>query len=247
MSESALRLDGLTDFDRQSVEGLLGGVLPHIDLAKTAVVGGVAIAHHAAEQGVAYPKRPLNDLDLIVSDQAGIRLSVTETFRIAHHHHTDAGGFYFSLVEPNLRASIDVFGGPDTLWPDDSPTVTWNGHTIRISGIEDQLAKTIIDISRISADKKVDPKQFDDATTLLELADLERAEQYWRKWRPDDERSLEAASRQAFETAKHHPDWVQKDPFKKPPGYVCPDCVDTPEFPLTSLSEIDQILGKDKE
>ena len=247
MSEPALHLDGFTDSDRQSIEGLLSGILPHVDLTETAVVGGVAIAHHAVEQGVAYPKRSLNDLDLIIRDQAGIRPSVTETFRIAHHHHTDTGGFYFSLVESNLRTSVDLFGGSDTLWPDDPPTVDWNGHTIRISGVEDQLAKTVIDISRISADKKVDPKQFDDATVLLKLADLKRAEQYWRKWRPDDERLLEAASRQAFETAKQHPDWVQKDPFRKPPGYVCPDCIDTPEFPLTPLDEVNQILGKSEE
>lgn len=242
-SSERLRFDRFVEEDREVAEKLVSELLPYLDSENTMLVGGVAIGHHAAVNGTPSAERALNDLDVIARVEASISPAVTERFLVSHHHR-DGNTFYLQLVEARLKATVDVFGGAEALWPDDPITVTWRDQSIQICDVESQLAKTVIDISRISEDKKVDPKQFEDATVLERLADTGEAERYWRERRGSEGPSLAEAFQKAFKIAKEHPDWIKSNPFQKPAGYVCPDCIDTPEFPLTELDEINRVLGR---
>lgn len=239
----ALRLDSLSEVDRGKVENLLEALLPHLDVKKTILVGGLAIRHHVNAHGVAYLQEPFSDLDVITNDERAVRPSITKTFLVAHHHRQGQDGFYFSFVEPALKVSVDVFGGGIAIWPHQTTSVRWGKDQLKLCGIEDQLVKTVIDIGRISAEAKVDPKQFSEADLLRKLADLEVAERRWREVMGTTGPSLKDAYQQAVQTAEAHPEWLQKNPFQKPAGYVCRECVDSTDFPLTPPAEVERVLG----
>ncbi len=245
LAEEEALLRGYSEADRLKVAGLLDALLPHLDATKMFVVGGLAIRYYVTIAGNEYPGRPFNDLDIAVTDNAAVSPSVTDSFLIAHHHTDGEAGSYFALVHPITKTKVDIFGGIIGNQPGATKPVRWKEYMLRLPSIEEQLVKTVLDLQRISPESHVDPKQFQDAELLLSLTSLEVAQAAWAVQRTEGQPSLiQDAFESAVRIATRHPEWVEKDPFKKPPGYVCPECVETDDFPLTSGNKIGRILGR---
>lgn len=240
---------GFSENDKNRIETHLEKLLPYLEPNEFALVGGIPIRYHLINRGIDCPIRALNDLDMIAKRVSVVSPSVRQDFLIYHYHPQTPGhhqeateNFYLVLVDPKSRTKIDIFcwdPAPERLVP-----FEFRGHQVNLVSVEDQLVKTVVDISRISEEAKVDPKQFSDAKLLLQIADLETAERYWKnKFYEKFQKSLLETTRDAQEIAEKHPEWLKEKPFRKPQPYVCPDCNDTPDFPLTPMEEIYRVLG----
>jgi hypothetical protein len=235
-------ITGFTEADKNRVSVHLEKLLPYLSPDQFALVGGLAIRYHLSQRGIDYPVRPFNDLDIIAKDSSVVSPSVTNDFLVYHYHPQVGNSFYIVLVDPGSKTKIDIFNYDPA--PKKLITVPFAGQNIQMVSPEDQLVKTVLDITRISDQLRVDPKQFMDAQLLLQIADLNEAEKIWReKYFERYQNSLADTMEQAQQTASAHPEWLKKDPFRKPNPYVCTDCQSTADFPITPMEEIYKVLG----
>ena len=248
MNNDHILLKGLSKGERKRTSLFLDKLLRHFSPDNFAIVGGLAIRYHIMKRDLPYPERSLNDLDIIIKDINDIPPSVTKDFLIAEWHPPKKSGYFIvKLVDPETKIKADIFPfGPDSTKR--FINLPFMGYTINVASIEDQLVKTVFDIQRISAQNKVDPKQFSDAKLLMKIADLKLANQVWKdqsfKRYP---KSITDAIDRAKNIAKKHPEWLQEQPFRKPKPFKCPDCKPPADFPLTPMEEIYKILGYGEE
>ena len=242
MEKSYQLITGFSVSDAKRIKTHLTKLLPYINTKKMAIVGGLAIRFHLTKAGISYPVRPFNDLDLMVQDVSDVSSDVSEEFLVYHYHPPKDGSFYIVLVDPVSKTKVDIFNWDPPL--EESIIVDFNRYKLKMRGAEDQLVKTVYDIQRISAEKKVDPKQFLDASLLIEIANLTLADKILRKRNYSDyPNSVMAAYERAAIIAKKHPKWLKKFPFKKPKLYRCLDCRSTKKFKITPMRQIYEILG----
>ena len=238
-------LDSLiTDFsvsDAKRVKTHLTKLLPYIDINKMVIVGGLAIRYLLTKAGIKYPIRPFNDLDLMVKEASDVSPKVSNDFLIYHYHPPRNNSFYIVLVDPVSKTKVDIFDWDPPL--EEFITVDFKGYQLKMRSTEDQLVKTVYDIQRISEEKKVDPKQFEDTKLLMQIVDLKKANKIWRKRNfKDYPNSLQKAVERANKIAKQHPEWLQRDPFKIAEPYQCVACKSTKKFKITPMKEIYKIL-----
>ncbi len=230
---------GFSKLDQKKIKIHLNKLFPYLKKDGFVIVGGLAIRFHALSNGLAYPKREFNDLDIIVKNPNVISRKIAKEFLVYHYHPKD---FFLALVDPVSKTKVDFFN----FYPEPSKIikVDFEGEKINIISIEDQLVKTVLDINRISEKAKVDPKQFFDTKLLLKIADLKKADNSWRKnkFRNLPE-SLDGAIKRAQTIAKKHPHWLKKMPFRKPGPYRCTKCKSTDGFSIVSMEKIFKILG----
>lgn len=233
---------GFSDSEKDRIESHLARLIPHLTSEEFTIVGGLAIRHHLVSRGIPYPRRPFNDLDMVAESVDVVHPSVIKDFFVYHYHLETGGRFYVVLLDPISKTKIDIF---DNHTPIEGPVdVNLRGIKVKITGIEGQLVKTVLDIQRISADSMVDPKQFLDTNLLLQIADIEEADRIWRQRNyVDYPSSIREAMERAEKIAQKHPEWLKEKPFRKPQPYVCKDCVDSDNLPLTPIEEIYEILG----
>jgi hypothetical protein len=233
---------GFEDTDSNRIKTHLGKLFPYLDKQRFVVVGGLAIRYHLKVKGISYPIRPFNDLDIIAETIDAIDPKVATDFMVYHHHPPKDNSFYLVLVDPESRTKMDIFDYSRP--PESFIKVPFGNDEIKLVSPEDQLAITVWDIQRISENSKVDPKQFSDASLLLQVVDIDLANKIWKRkksaqWPTD----INEAIKRAENIRAEHPDWVQEKPFRKPKPYVCPNCVANPQFPLTPMSKIYKVLG----
>lgn len=235
-------ITGFSVSDTKRVKTHLTKLLPYIDTDKMAIVGGLAIRYLLSKAGVDYPLRSFNDLDLMVENANAVSQTVSNDFLIYHYHPSQNNSFYIVLVDPISRTKVDIFDWNPPL--EKYITVEFEGYKLKMRSVEDQLVKTVYDIQRISEEKKVDPKQFEDTKLLMQIVDLKKADKLWRKRNfKGYPGSLEKAIERANKIAKQHPQWLQRDPFKRVEPYHCVACKSTKEFKITPMKEIYKILG----
>lgn len=228
--------------DTTRVRVHLSKLIPYLDLKKSLFVGGIAIRYHLLSHGVEFTKRPFNDLDLVVEDPAALSSHVTKRFLVYHYHPQNIGQFYIALVDPESQTKVDIFS--PTLYTFHTVQVSFEKYTLRLPSIEDQLVKTILDISRISPESHVDPKQFEDARMLYSIADTNLVERYWKENNiNNDGLSALHSYLRAKEMAKSNPGWIEEKPFDTSP-YVCGICRETDEFQVEPMEKIYDILGR---
>lgn len=226
----------------QKVDNLLSKLLPHLQQDRFWVVGGLAIRFHLATHNIDYPVKEFNDLDLKAEHSSVVLPSVTQDFLIYHYHLQPEDHFYIVLIDPETKIKVDIFD--PTIPVLRSTTASFQEHTFKLRSPEDQLTKTVFDINRISRQAKVDPKQFTETKLLSQISDMELADQLWKQRHfKEYSPSIQEAIDRAETIAKGHPDWIKQHPFKRPQPYDCPDCISTPNFPLTPMPKIYRILG----
>lgn len=233
---------GFKTVDSKRIKSHLGKLLPYIDTNKMVIVGGLAIRYLIAQAGIKYPARGFNDLDLMVKTVGAISPKVAKDFLIYHFHYSKKDSFFIALVDPVLKIKVDIFDWRPPL--EEYTIVKFGNYKLKMRSIEDQLVKTVSDLQRISSEKRVDPKQFLDATLLMKIANTKFADIIWGKRNFSNyPNSIMSAFDRARDIAKLHPEWVKENPFKKPKPYQCPDCKSTKEFKITPMRQIYEILG----
>lgn len=243
MTKTSQLVAGFSPSETQAITQHLKKLLPHLTPNRFILVGGLAIKYHLGRAGIPYQSHPFNDLDLIIEDESVILPSVTQDFLIAHRHLPDKPWFYIVLVDPRLKVKVDLFDYQ--MKPETTTKVNFERFELPVVSIEDQLVKLVWDIQRISAQQKVEPKQFTQTQLLAKIADLDLADQIWKrkqfaKYPP----SLLKAIDRANQIAEAHPDWLQEKPppsEKKP--YLCPHCVSSKTLPITPMNQIYQAIG----
>lgn len=233
---------GFKMVELKRVETLLEKLLQYIDTDKMAIVGGLAIQYLISRAGIKHTTRRFNDLDIMLKTAGAISPNVVKNFLIYHYHPTKKNSFFIAVVDPVLRIKVDIFDWDPPL--EDYIVVKFGNYKLKMRSPEDQLVKTVFDLQRISVEKKVDPKQFLDATLLMKIANLKSADNLWKKRNFSDyPGSIVVAYERANTIAKEHPDWIKEYPFKKPKPFLCPECKNTNKFKIAPMKQIYEILG----
>lgn len=233
---------GFTDEGNKTAVGILERLMPHFIAGNLVIVGGLATTHHLLSRGITSTQRSFNDLDIMIKDPAEMKPSITDEFLIYHYHPLKGTSFYILLVDPQTRVKIDVFDyDPPPVQPE---VVQVAGYSVPIRGVEDQFTKTLFDLMRITTPHRTDPKQFSDARLLMQIADLERAQQIWAKrYSSIYSFSIAEAMSKAEEGRLKYPDRVFEHPYRRSEIYTCGECKEVPGFPITPMERIYDLLG----
>ena len=114
---------GFTKSDEIRVDTLLQKLIPHLKKDQFAIVGGLAIRHHLICAGIKYPKRPLNDLDIIA--KKGGALLFVEVKTSSHASVLPEENITFRKLKCLLK-TIEIYlmdNGVDYIWQLDSIAV----------------------------------------------------------------------------------------------------------------------------
>ncbi len=236
-------ISGFSEEETQRVITHIERLMPHLNLSKIIVVGGLAIRYHVYKAGLDNHFGDVNDLDLVAYNYQAVNPSVVKDFMIYHIHppRKEDGLFYIVLVDPVSKVKVDIFS--PNAW-EETIKVKFGDYDLKVAAVEDQLVKTTLDINRISEEAHVDPKQFAEMKVLAQIADMEKANIIWQSRHFSKYPNfLKDAIERAEKIANEHPQWVQKHPFKRGAPYKCSYCVNTLEFPLTPMEKIFKQLG----
>lgn len=233
---------GFSEQDTQKVLGVISRFIPYVVQENLVIVGGLARRHHLMKHGIPYPQRPFNDLDFMIRDRLEMKPSITNEFLIAHYHLPRNSSFFVGLVDPQTKATIDVFDYYHA--PIDPEEVQIAGFHLKIRGAEDQLTKAVYDLMKITKGHTLSPKEFDSAEQLLEIIDLEKTERVWRmKYASLYPFSIMEAIQQAKDERDKYPERIFEFPSRTTEPYSCLECSEVPGFSLTPKEEIIKLLG----
>lgn len=235
-------LIGFTEEENQIVTKHLNLLLPQLVPEKFIFVGGIAIRHHLAKADIEYKLHPFNDIDILIEDESAILPSVTKDFLIMHHHPAGHPWFFISLIDPVNKVKDHFFDFE--MKPEKTEQVSFGKYKLMLVSPEDQLVKLVWDISRISENSKVEPKQITETKLMVKVANFDESSEIWKrknfKNRPP---SLTKALDYAVESSKNHPNWLNKKLYYKPKPFICKDCVKTDNFPVADMNKIYNVVG----
>ncbi|HSX24985.1 MAG TPA: hypothetical protein VLG69_03390 [Candidatus Andersenbacteria bacterium] len=234
-------VEGFSSKDREKIVLHLTKLFLHLTPQKFVIVGGLAIRYHLKNAGIDYPKRPFNDIDIVVENIDVVHPDVIQSF-LVYHFHQKNDSFFFAFVDEATKTKVDIFD--DQQFPSHTIEVPFGSETVYVISKESQFAKTVYDIQRISEERKVDPKQFSDTELLSRIVDMNVADELWQRIRdPKHPRSILDAIQRANMIRQQHPEWIQKSPFRKSEPYHCEECIESDTFPLDSMERIYNLLG----
>lgn len=238
-------INGFEQSEEERIKRHLEKLLPHLKPGSFIIVGGLAIRYHYAVHGLPIEERPFNDLDIIIDHEDSVLPTIVQDFLVGHHHPTNSdGNFYFAMVDPETKTKVDVFDS--TVPPESIIEVVYEGQTMRIPSLEDQLVKTVFDMLYVLEDRRVDPKQFRDGAKLWNIANQTQANEIWSRKFGNRYPDIPTAMAAAQAKVDGNPDLLKEKPFRTPTPVECKECVDTPEFPLTSREKIYEVMGYGK-
>lgn len=240
---------GLESSDRSRAEVFIKRFAWHVTPGKLVVCGGLATRFHLALHNISFPKRSFNDLDLLIEKPNDIKPSILADFLLYHYHPpgvddpVETSYFFYAFVDPIFRLKVDVF---PYRWssPERFVKARLKDLDIWVVGIEDQLIQCLYDVSRISLQQKVDPKQLKDVEILLKIVNIKLVKKIWEgNNHPSYPRLFEDALNRARKLKKTQPDWWQEKPYRQPKPFKCSRCQNRPEFPITDMKKIYKVLG----
>lgn len=236
-------ISGFPPSNTHQVDRFFQTLIPHLKEGQYSVVGGLAIRYRLSQHGIKYPDRDFNDLDLKAKSPAAVLPSVTSDFMVYHYHPLKDRSFYIVLVDPENKIKVDIFDSA-TIAEERTSQVPFHQWKVDVVEAEDQLVKTAFDLSGISGHPGIDPKHFTDAKLLIQIVKMELANQIWKSRNYIQfPATIDKAIRRAETIASKHPAWVVRKPYRRPSPYICPDCVQTKDFPITDMQKIYKILG----
>lgn len=235
---------GYFNEEKKKVEQLLSALLPYLVPNRFILVGGISTRYSAVRSKKMFPKRPLNDVDILIENKDVLLPSVTNDFLIYHYHPNQNynGSYYIALVCPNTKTKIDFFDYSNK--PDKVYRLKFGEYFVDVQSAEDQLVNTVHQIQRISSRDKVDPKQISDLKLLNRISNKNISEKIWMKKHFKEHKiDLKKAIERGLKLARECPDWLQVKPRRKGEPYVCKDCVNTTDFPITPMGTIYKLMG----
>jgi hypothetical protein len=189
----------------------------HVDLARAAVTGSVAIDVQLAP---GTPRRRPRDLDLVAEVPDVVSPTVAEEFLVSHFHLPQSGyaKFLIQLVCPESRVRVDIF--PDVAGAlATAPWRTLGDLSFRMLAPRTVLEHKLALIARASPSRRLDEKHHADAVSLAQICGGE----------------VPAMDPEAFEPTLYSRDL----------NLVCPRCEVSrdPRFPLAAKRAIFDVLG----
>lgn len=146
-------------------------LVPHVDIARVALTGGVAIGIHIDVMRDGHPRGDAaEDIDFVAEDVDAVRATVANDFLVSHFHLPQPGyaKFLIQLVDPVTRLRLDVF--PDALRAlARAHLVQVDGISLRMLDVYDLLEHKIALLSKASAANPVDEKHYVDARRLAAI------------------------------------------------------------------------------
>jgi hypothetical protein len=169
------RDSGQATMNADVLRDCLKRLLPHVDHARIALTGGVAIGVHIGNS-CGEPSRAVaaDDVDFVAESVDVIRPTVTSDFLVSHFHLPQPGHpkFLVQLVDPVARLRLDFF--PDALQVlGRASVVEIGGIRIRMLGTDDILEHKLRLLATASAEVPTDPKHYRDAVRLAALSGRE--------------------------------------------------------------------------
>ncbi|MEK9200453.1 MAG: hypothetical protein AAB909_00600 [Patescibacteria group bacterium] len=213
-------------------------LIPYIEPDAFIIVGGVAIRYLLSSRHIDYPRRPFNDLDLVTKSLDVVSRKAADEFLVYHHHPVDS---FLSLVDPLSKTKIDIFHEEGER---NVERVMFDDKTIDISSAEDQLVRTVLDVQSISADMHRDPKWFENMRLLAKIADMKKANEIWKSYRPQNySENIEEVMEMSERLAKDHPEWLKEKLFRRDKPYKCEQCKNINGFDVVPMEKVYEVLG----
>jgi hypothetical protein len=147
---------------QEALHDCLARLIPHVDAARIALTGGVAMGVYEHARLLA-----AEDIDFVAEDAGVVRSTVTSDFLVSHFHlpQHDSPKFMIQLVDPPTRLRLDFF--PDargTLRRASLHVVA--GVPLRVLQANDILDHKLALVSNASHASPVDAKHYSDAMLL---------------------------------------------------------------------------------
>lgn len=219
---------------RRTLDALAGA-----GLRGFAVTGGAAAVLHGVRDGAA-PR--LNDLDLVVAQQAPFPEALGREFLVNHFHPAAAAGkLRIQLVDPRTALRIDMFGAiggtigraarcGEFAWP--------------LVACEDLACRALLSTLPILDGRSVEAKPWRDLDRLVAHVDRAAVEHAWREHRRDDVPAGFTDAAAAVLAAGRSERGRLVDPvYSTDPSQGCGRCTEDPRFPLAPRATILAILG----
>jgi hypothetical protein len=143
-------------------------LIPHVETARIALTGGMAISLHADRLTDAVSRRlTAEDIDFVAEEVEAVRPTAARDFLISHFHLPQPGypKFMIQIADPVTRLRVDFF--PDSLGAlDRAPLVDVGGVQLRVLQVRDLLAHKLTLLSNASATSPIERKHYVDAQRL---------------------------------------------------------------------------------
>src|ERR671912_190028 len=116
-------------------------LIPHVDVARIALTGGVAIGIHLDGTGDGQARSgTAEDIDFVAAEVDAVCHTITSDFLVSHFHRPQASypKFLIQLVDPVTRLRLDFFSDT-TLALSRAPLLDVAGIPLRVLGARDIL------------------------------------------------------------------------------------------------------------
>lgn len=218
--------------------------LQYYGLRNFDITGGLALDTHRLALEQSAPARPLNDIDLLVTDFAAVPVGLGTGF-LANHVHPEApaGKLVVQLVDADDALRIDIFSAYGSTRTRsmilDSPFGAIS--TVSIEDLASRAASLLMDLAR---GERIARKHAVDFVWLAEKVDPDRIGLAWTDHRrPNDPPSFQAARQRISELVRLHPELLVTPEYSKDVHSVCPKCRETGGWHRAPGWRIMSILG----
>lgn len=201
----------------------LSRLRPHVDPARAALTGGVAIACHAAARGRRRSREPgavRGDVDFVAAHPEAVAPSVVGSFIVSHFHRPQPAyaKFLIQLVDVATGLRVDVFSCDDDVSADATGDDVVAA-SFRLLPPERILKHKLAILAQASAERPVDEKHYRDALLLSELC--------------------------AYEIPERSPDVFASTVYGHDLTTSCARCDASrdPHFPLAPKQRVHELLG----
>ena len=224
---------------------VMGSLSPHIR-ETLMITGSTALeANILSKRGLAR-RRPLNDVDLVISSgPSAILPSITDEFLVHHFHPTrEKGNVLMQLVEPTTKARVDVFSARATGLEDRAYRLRLGALGCRLISAEDLAARLLAIVVIVIDGKSVDPKYFDSLERLTEVIDHQLASRLWPEYRwgnniYDFHDTLDRMKKAIAESGN----LLKPTEYSQDTEAICSWCSGSNEFEIADPRKIHEILG----
>ncbi len=156
----------LSSMNSALLQDCLRRLVPHVDVSRIGVTGGVAIGLHLdAAHGDRTRGLASEDVDFVAERPDAVRETVTTDFLVSHFHLPQPGypKFLIQLVDPLTRLRLDIF--PDTMQAL-SRAVDVAGVPLLVLRPDDILDHKLATLSKASPASPANAKHYADARNL---------------------------------------------------------------------------------
>ena len=237
------------DFLAAADAGRVVRVLRKLDalgLADHALVGGLALELNLAlnperdSAASGRPRRPLNDIDLVVPDFGSLPGRLSDEFLVCHvHPYATPGRLMLQVVDAEEELRVDVFCG----WRaaiSRSRLVASDLAGVRVVSTEDLAASAAASmLMRLDRGERVSAKKAADFERVCDSVDGAGVKSAWNEHRgPDHPNSFADARSMVVEKVR-----AGGDRFALSRDAVCPRCEEAGAFRLSSAREAIRDIG----